>query len=126
MQEYVWDAVEQSHQAVDSVLKFEQNLNNSFSQSKKYSYEEKGQSTAKVYSKKYSQQYHKMLDGMVERQMRSSIKMVGDIWFTAWVDAGQPDVEELKTLHLTEKQKVKLEKEQLEWDERMVKSREHN
>lgn len=126
VQEYVWDAVEQSHQAVDSVLKFEQNLNNSFSQSKKYSYEEKGQSTAKVYSKKYSQQYHKMLDGMVERQMRSSIKMVGDIWFTAWVDAGQPDVEELKTLHLTEKQKVKLEKEQLEWDERMVKSREHN
>jgi hypothetical protein len=29
---------------------------------------------------------------MVERQMRASVKMTGDLWFTAWVDAGQPDI----------------------------------
>jgi hypothetical protein len=28
--------------------------------------------------------------GMVERRMRASIKMTGDIWYSAWVDAGQP------------------------------------
>jgi len=32
---------------------------------------------------------------MVERQFRASIKMTGDIWYTAWVDAGQPDLKSL-------------------------------
>ena len=35
------------------------------------------------------------LNGMVERQMRRSVKAVGDIWYTAWVDAGQPDLKSL-------------------------------
>ena len=33
-----------------------------------------------------------MLDGMVERQMRSSILAIGNVWYSAWVDAGQPDM----------------------------------
>ena len=32
---------------------------------------------------------------MVERQMRGAIKMIGDLWYTAWVDAGQPDLQKL-------------------------------
>ncbi|MFY0628034.1 MAG: S1/P1 Nuclease [Reichenbachiella sp.] len=126
VQEYIWQAVERSHLAVDSVLEFERVLNARFPESKKYSFEDKGKLAAKVYSKKYSYEYHKMLNGMVERQMRSSIKMIGDLWYTAWVDAGQPEIEILKTLHLTEKQKKKLEEETGKWELRIVKSREHN
>jgi hypothetical protein len=29
---------------------------------------------------------------MVERQMRASVKMIGDFWYSAWIDAGQPDL----------------------------------
>jgi hypothetical protein len=29
---------------------------------------------------------------MVERRMLISIRMVGNLWYTAWVDAGQPDL----------------------------------
>ena len=32
---------------------------------------------------------------MVERRMRSSIKMVGDFWMSCWVKAGQPDLSQL-------------------------------
>jgi hypothetical protein len=39
--------------------------------------------------------YFKLLDGMVERRMRASIKMTGDFWYSAWVDAGQPDMKSL-------------------------------
>ena len=34
---------------------------------------------------------------MVERQMRNSVLAVGNLWFTAWVNAGQPDLKKLDT-----------------------------
>lgn len=126
VQERAWEAVTAAHLAMDSVLLFEKELSSKFPESKKYSYEERGNSTVKVYSQKYSHAYSQMLDGMVERRMRASIKMVGDIWFTCWVDAGQPNVDELKALGLDEKGKKKLEEEKKEWKKRTVKSRDHN
>ncbi|UXP31913.1 zinc dependent phospholipase C family protein [Reichenbachiella agarivorans] len=124
--EYVWAGVKQAHLAVDSVLLFEKQLSESFSSSKKYSYEERGNTTVRVYSKKYSQAYHQSLNGMVERQMRASIKMVGDIWYTCWVDAGQPDVSDLLHLDLNDQQKKELKQEKESWKNRNIKSREHN
>ena len=32
---------------------------------------------------------------MVERRMRQSIFAVASFWYTAWVNAGQPDLKEL-------------------------------
>ncbi len=29
---------------------------------------------------------------MVEQQMRTSIKMIGDFWYTAWIDVAKPDL----------------------------------
>lgn len=90
-----WKMVFRTHVAVDSVLKFEKLLSDQFSQDKKYAFEERGGVMVKVYSKEFSFAYHKMLDGQVERQIRASVKMVGNIWYTCWVDAGQPDLGDL-------------------------------
>jgi len=35
---------------------------------------------------------------MVERQMRSSILAIGSYWYSAWVDAGQPDLNKMDKL----------------------------
>lgn len=90
-----WKAVESAHHALDSVLSFEKELSLRYPEDKKYSYEERGGGTIRVYSYDFSREYHNMMDGMVERQMRRAIKMVGDFWFTAWVDGGQPDLDAL-------------------------------
>ena len=50
---------------------------------------------------------------MVERQMRSSILEVGSFWYSAWVDAGQPALNQWKKGELTEKEKTLAEKEEL-------------
>ncbi|MEP3388305.1 MAG: zinc dependent phospholipase C family protein [Reichenbachiella sp.] len=126
VQERAWEAVTAAHLAMDSVLRFEKELSKKFPESKKYSYEERGNSTIRVYSQKYAHAYDQMLDGMVERRMRASIKMVGDIWFTCWVDAGQPDVNALMLLETGEKEKKKMEEEKKKWEKRTVKSRDHN
>lgn len=95
----IWDALIQTHEAVDSVLHFEKNLNGRFPEARKYSYEERGGINIRVYSKAYTHAYHQLLDGQVERQMRAAIKMTADMWFTAWVMAGQPTLGE--PIHLT-------------------------
>jgi protein tyrosine phosphatase len=48
---------------------------------------------------------------MVERQMRQSILMVGSFWYSAWVDAGQPNMRNLirNTQTLEEKKKIQEE-----------------
>jgi hypothetical protein len=94
-QQASWKAVWNAHYAVDSVLLFERQLNASYPEDKKYSFEERGGKPVKVYSKEYSKAYHQMLGGQVERQMQASVKMVGDFWFTCWVDAGQPDLNKM-------------------------------
>ncbi|MDX1652102.1 MAG: zinc dependent phospholipase C family protein [Brumimicrobium sp.] len=93
--DFAWDAVEQSHYALDSVFRFEKELTEEFPPDKKYSFEQRGATTVRVYSYEFSQAYHEKLNGMVERRMRQSIIAVGSIWYTAWVDAGQPDLNEL-------------------------------
>ena len=87
-----WEAVIQAHQALDSVLRFERELTLKFDKDKKYSFEDRGNITTKTYSKAFTKAYEKLLNGQVERQMKRSIKMTADFWYTAWVDAGQPDL----------------------------------
>ena len=95
LDDHIWKAVEGSHLALDSVFRFEKELTNEMPPDKKYSFEQRGNATISVYSYEFSQAYHERLNNMVERRLRSAIAMVGHIWYTAWVDAGQPDLSEL-------------------------------
>ena len=93
-----WDAVRDSHLALDSVLSMEIETTNEIPSDRKYSYERRGNTTVKVYSKEFCDLYHKKMNGMVERRMKQSIISVGSIWYTAWVDAGQPNLSELQNI----------------------------
>lgn len=94
-QQAIWNAVSQANTQVDSVLRIEKSLTQDFSEDQKYAFEERNSLTVRVYSQEFTEAYAKALDGMVEKQLRKSIKMVADFWFTAWVNAGQPDLSQL-------------------------------
>ena len=91
-----WEAVEGSFNALDSVLGFDKQLSAEYEQDKQYAYEKRGQKTIKQKSAEFSEAYHIMLNGMVERRLRLSITTVGDLWYSAWIDAGQPILEGMK------------------------------
>jgi hypothetical protein len=108
-----WEAVTQAHLAVDSVLRFERELTARFPSDKKYTFEERGATTMRVYSQAFSRDYHQMLGGQVERQMRLSIRLTASYWYTCWVDAGQPDLDLLAGLPPpVEPEKLQLEQEE--------------
>jgi hypothetical protein len=110
-QQAAWNSVYAAHAAVDSVLLFEKELNNKFPEDKKYAFEERNGVTLKMYSEDYSRTYHQQLAGQVERRMRASVLFVGSLWYTCWVDAGQPDLDEPNyELSLKEKEDIEQEK----------------
>lgn len=105
--ERIWLAVEESHLALDSVLSFEDELTARFSEDTKFAYEERGASLVRAYSRDFSKAYHDMLNGMVERRMRRAMECIGSFWYSAWIEAGQPDLNRLinpdvKARHLKE------------------------
>ncbi len=123
-----WEAVTNAHLAMDSVLRFEKLLTAQFDSDKKYGFETRNRITTKTYSYQFSSRYHDALDGQVERQMRRSIKMVGDFWLTCWVEAGQPDLSPMlkKGFQPAELDSFKQEQDSLQIaDSVRIKSREH-
>jgi hypothetical protein len=107
-QEAIWSSILQANQFVDSVLIIEKEVTQLVGESKKFAFEDKGKRTVKVYSEKYSKAYHEAMP-IIELQMRRSIKLIGDFWFTAWVEAGQPNLMEIKKSQKSGSDSLKME-----------------
>lgn len=124
--DFAWETVMESHKCLDSVLQIERKLTNEFGSDRKYSYEQRGRITTKVYSYEFSQAYHKQLNNMVQRRMRKSIISVGSMWYTCWVDAGQPDLSELMDKPISEETKQALKELENSYLESKAKGRSHD
>ncbi|MBW4890876.1 S1/P1 Nuclease [Mucilaginibacter sp. HMF5004] len=98
-----WKICHRTFKCVDSVLIFERRLDKTFSADTKYTITKRGSRNVKDYSAAYATAYSKSLHGMVERQMRASILAIGSFWFSAWVDAGQPNLDKLIDNNLQKK-----------------------
>lgn len=93
--DFIWTRVLESAQASDSVLSFERSLTKEFSPDQKYGFETRNGVMIRQYSSAFTIAFNKKLGGMIERRMRQAIFAVASFWYTAWVNAGQPDLREL-------------------------------
>ena len=93
---FYWDVVLKSHQLVDSVLTIEKNLSLDFPRDQQYCYEERLGRTIRVECTEYARAYRERMRGMVEERWRATIRCIGSAWYTAWIDAGKPDLSVLE------------------------------
>ena len=93
--DFIWKRVLECAAASDTVLKFEQQLSKEFPADQKFSFENRNGIIVRQYSSAFSKAYDHLLKGMIERRMRQSIFAVGSFWYTAWVNAGQPNLSNL-------------------------------
>lgn len=121
-----WEIVEHTYTLLDSTLSVEKRLSKSFPSDRKYTYNERNGRVIKEYSIAYSKAYHDALNGMVEQQMRSSILNVGSFWYTAWVDAGQPDMKNLIKIDRSLKEKKEVEEEEKKFQQGKIIGRPEN
>ena len=122
--DFIWKRVLESAAAADTVLKFEKALSLSFPPDKRFAFEARNNVLVKQYSTAYALAYNNCLRDMVERRMRQSVFAVACFWYTAWINAGQPDLKALNNITFTEAELKEFEGLNTAWKEKKVKSRE--
>jgi hypothetical protein len=122
--DFIWKRVLESAAAADTVLKLEKALSLSFPPDKRFAFEARNNVLVKQYSTAYALAYNNSLRDMVERRMRQSVFAVASFWYTAWINAGQPDLKALNNITFTEAELKEFEGLNTAWKEKKVKSRE--
>ncbi len=96
--DYIWNRLLESAAASDSVLHIEKQLSLDIPESRQFAFEERNGKWIRQYSSYYTREFDRRMGGMVERRMRQSVFSVASYWYTAWVNAGQPDLRSLTRL----------------------------
>ena len=106
-----WDMIDSSHELVNTMLRIESKMKKDNPDDKQYVMGPDGKPVnnkfgSPVHAYEYAHVYHELLNGMVEKQIRSSIEKVADFWYTAWVNAGKPNLDDLDPDSMTERNKA--------------------
>jgi hypothetical protein len=123
---FIWSKVLESGAAADTVLRYEKELSRQFPPDQKYAFEERNGTVIRQYSTAYTIRYNAVLKGMVERRMRQSIYAVASFWYTAWVNAGQPDLSSLSNREFTPADQEAFDQLNRDWKNNPIKGREHD
>jgi hypothetical protein len=115
-----WNIIFTSHKLADTLLKKDLQLRATFPADKMFKKDSTGNAAKtkfgqQVFSEEYEKQLNASLNGMIENQLRASIASVADFWYTAWVNAGKPDLSALDPQELTKRNEKPMQDERMKW-----------
>ena len=115
-----WNIILNSHRLADTLLKKDKELRAKFPTDKMYRKDASGNVVKNkygqpIFSDDYATQLNALLNGMVENQMRASIAETASFWYTAWVNAGKPDLSDLDPQELTKRNEKPMQDEMDLW-----------
>jgi len=122
---FIWQRVLESAAAADTVLRYEKELSEQFPADQKFSFENRNGVT-RQYSSAFTRAYDLKLKGMVERRMRMAIYSVASFWYTAWVNAGEPDLAKLSNKEFSADDLKEFENLGNSWKNNKINGREHD
>ncbi|MCC2547560.1 zinc dependent phospholipase C family protein [Hymenobacter sp. BT175] len=101
-----WRIISQSHAAADTLLSIDKKLRTETAAAQLYEVDAAGKPkknvfNSNIHARAYAGSYHTALNHMVERQMRGAIRATANFWYTAWVNAGKPDLTKLDAEYTT-------------------------
>lgn len=110
-EERIWDAVRQSFSLVPGVLEKEKEASKGFTDSTKYRWQKRNGRDVRYYTREFALAYAKLLDPTVNQQATKAANAVADYWYTAWVDAGKPNLQALQAKAVDKRTEDALKKE---------------
>ena len=91
----VWNAVRSGFALLDEVFKQEKEASTLFTDSTKYRIQIRNGREVKYYTSAFAKEYSRRLGNSINIQLTRSSELIADFWYTAWVDAGKPELSSL-------------------------------
>ncbi len=123
--DYFWDVILTSHSLLDSVFEIEKDLVRTFPEDQQFCFDERNGRSIRTQCREFAQAYSDRMKGMVEDRMTASVHALGSLWYSAWVDAGQPDLNNLDKNNLSKEEEEELKKLDNAFERGSIKGRSH-
>jgi hypothetical protein len=112
----IWAILASSHALIEPLMKAEKEAHTGFPADQIYMKDKDGNFVKNKYNQQlhsleFAKAFHDKLNGMVEKQMRNAASATASFWYTAWVNAGKPDLSDLDTPEITAHNADMLQKE---------------
>lgn len=124
-EDYIWELVIESGLAADTVLQIQKQLLNEYPPSQIYAYINRNNQIIRTYSAGFATAYHERMKGMVARRMSRAIHAVSSLWYTAWINAGQPDLRQLTNQVFSQEESDEFKLLDQRWHDAAITGREH-
>ena len=92
IKKFAWETINESGRLADTVLLFEADLRKIFPKDQQMCFDQRSGQSVWIQCRDFAAAYQERMNGMVENRMRNAIIGVGSVWYTAWVESGQPDL----------------------------------
>ncbi|MEN2488962.1 zinc dependent phospholipase C family protein [Flavobacterium sp. B11] len=104
----IWDMINDTHTLAQPLLDIDKKLRVATPENKVFEMDAEGKIAKTKYntskfSDEYAKKLHEQLNGMVESQMRKAIAATASFWYTAWINAGKPDLSDLDSPAITQR-----------------------
>ncbi len=119
----IWNTLQASYTMVANLLEMETAASKFFTEEQKLRVQIRNGKERKGYTTEFALAYAEKLQPTINKQLVAASEMIADFWYTAWVNAGKPDLDKLGWNQLNEEQKTSLEKEVLAYKEDSLISR---
>ncbi|MDE3252195.1 MAG: hypothetical protein KGO92_05265 [Bacteroidota bacterium] len=90
--EAIWAAVRRSASLVPEMLEKEKEVSKQFTDDQKYRIQIRRGKESKSFTSAFAKAYAASLHNSINAQLLHSADQIADFWYTAWVDAGKPDM----------------------------------
>ena len=102
----IWNAIKRAHDLLPEIFEKEKEVAKNFPDSSKYKTVMRYGRKTKVYTDAFAKQYAAALGTTINEQVINSANMVSDFWYSAWVDAGKPNLKKLYQFNKKDKRKL--------------------
>ncbi|RYY38725.1 MAG: hypothetical protein EOO08_12975 [Chitinophagaceae bacterium] len=94
-EEAIWKAVREANALLPQMFAMEKEVSKDFTDSTKYRYQMRNGRESRSYSSAFARAYAQKLAPGINQQLLKSGHLIADFWYTAWVDAGKPNLDGL-------------------------------
>lgn len=102
----IWQAIQQAHALLPQMFEKEKEVAKNFPGDSKYIEVVRYGRKTKIYTDAFAKQYTVALGSTINDQLINSTNMVADFWYSAWIDAGKPNLKNLYRFNKKDKRRL--------------------